>query len=63
MERDPLIRDCLIGCERGLRYRLVDRIGEGGNAFVARYIELDSGEIVAIKVRGRHAWGTVSTLI
>ena len=52
-----LVDDPLYGHERNQRYKLVDRISDGGNiiAFVARYIDLDdAGKLVAIKAS--HTW-------
>jgi hypothetical protein len=43
--------DPLIGHERAAKYRFVESIGAGGNAFVCKYWDTMNSTIVAIKVR------------
>jgi hypothetical protein len=43
--------DPLIGHERAAKYRFVESIGAGGNAFVCKYLDKETRNIVAIKVR------------
>ena len=52
----PPIPDPLIGHERQSRYKLIGSIGVGGNAFVYKYLDMETSpnEVVAIKVSQLH---------